>query len=144
MLFVGYLIYSTILISVIFILICVKRNKSCWCFTATTVNFSWKLQSVVCISLFLEFCTLFQRVYVGNLTNVDSICNSKKVSKEKGQVLPLQVDLLMESAPLAGLSVQLSPNRTVGFQHGMKTSLMALLSKIKVSAIFLYFSCFAN
>lgn len=53
--------------------------------------------------------------------------------------MPIQVDLILESAPLAALSVQLSPNRTVEFQHGMKTSLMALLSKIKVSAIFLYF-----
>ncbi len=68
----------------------------------------------------------------------------QKSIERKGQALLLQVDLLLESAPLAGLSVQLSPNRTVEFQHGMKTSLMALLSKIKVSAIFLYFSRFAN
>ncbi len=92
----------------------------------------------------LEFCTFFQRVYVGNMTNVDSICYSKKSLERKRPALPLQVDLLLESAPLAGLSVQLSSNRTVEFQHGMKTSLMALLSKIKVSAIFLYFSRFAN
>lgn len=68
----------------------------------------------------------------------------KKKSRKKRKALPLQVDLLLESAPLAGLSVQLSPNRIVEFQHGMKTSLMALLSKIKASAIFLYFSHFAN
>lgn len=63
---------------------------------------------------------------------------------QKSQAVPLQVDLLLESAPLAGLSVQLSPNRTVELQRGMKTSLMALLSKIKVTSIFLYFSRFAN
>ncbi len=31
--------------------ICVKMNKSCWCFTATSVHFSWKLQWIACIGM---------------------------------------------------------------------------------------------
>lgn len=36
------------------VIICLKWNNSCWCFTASSVDFSWKRQWI--ISTFLEFC----------------------------------------------------------------------------------------
>lgn len=43
------------------------KRKHCWCFTGSSFHFSWKLQLILCIGMFWEFCknvgigTYFQR-----------------------------------------------------------------------------------
>jgi len=45
--------------SALLIIICELRNKGCWCFTAFSVHFSWKLQWFLCIGTCLEIVWVY-------------------------------------------------------------------------------------